>query len=147
VQSKYGKPIYVSESDDLQEKLAEYEESISSLKFQMIESNGIHRRDTISNEDYIKFLREMYKAIELSKVDKQKERACIFRAGEEFYQFFHMNDIPFDEFGNFLETDEVRRLLEIEQKNEIQKWSNILKFCDINENERKEIINCIKKKF
>lgn len=140
IQSIYGKPIYVSEKDNLLLKLEEYEESISTLKYNLMEQNGIFKNEDVSVSDYIRNSKELYKAIELSKVDKEKERRCIFRANEEFYQFFHMNDVPFDENGNLLETEEVRRINDIVHKNELEQLKISLENYDISEDDKQQII-------
>lgn len=140
IQSIYGKPIYVTERDDLASKLAEYEESISTLKYTLIEQNGTFKNEDVTVDEYLRNVSEVYKAIELSKVDKEKERRCIFRANEEFYQFFHMNDIPVDENGNFLETDEVRRINDVVNKNELEQLKISLENYSISEDDKQQII-------
>ena len=92
----------------------------------MMEENGIYQRKELDNFDYINFLKQMHKVIDLSKVDKEKEKSNIFKANEEFYQFHHLNDIPFDDAGNLLATEEVRKLERINQEQEIKRISKII---------------------
>ena len=125
IQTKYGKPIYVSENDDLLSKLDEYEESISTLKFEIMEENGEYKREDITNIEYINFVNELYKTIDLSGVDKVKERENIYRANEEFYKFHHINEIPFSDDGTFLETEEVRRLETINAEQEARRLDKL----------------------
>lgn len=126
MQSKYGKPINVSVQDDLAEKLKEYEESISTLKYELIEAKGIFKRQEISNFEYINFLKELYKTIEFSNVNKQYEREHIYKANDEFYKFYHLNDIPFNENGELLDTPEKENLKAIIQKQEIERIKKII---------------------
>ena len=106
IHSKFGSPIYVSEEDDLIEKLKEYEEVISTLKYELIEAKGITKRSDITNDDYINYLKGCYKNLQFGKLDIDKERRNIFSAKDDFHQLFHINDVPFDEKGNLLETKE-----------------------------------------
>lgn len=119
IQSKYGKPIYVKMEDKLEDKLREYEESISTLKYEMMLENDIYKRSEIDKKEYIEFLKEIYKNIKVGGVDKDYERTQIYGADNDFYQFHHINDIPFDEEGNLLETEEVRKLQLINKKHNI----------------------------
>ena len=106
IHSKFGKPIYVSIEDNLLDKLHEYEEAISTLKYELIEAKGLTKRSDISNQDYINFLKGCYKNLALGQLDLDKERRNIFGAGTDFYKFYHINDVPYDEYGNLLETKE-----------------------------------------
>ena len=126
IQSKYGKPIYVRKEDNLSEKLREYEESISTLKYELIEAKGIFNRNEITNFEYINFLKELYKTIDFSNVDKVKERELIYKANDEFYKFYHLNDIPFTEEGELLDTEEVRRLIAIGNEQELKRISQMI---------------------
>lgn len=138
IRSKYGKPIYVKETDDLLEKLEEYKESISTLKYELIEANGTFERKNINNFDYINYIKEIYKDIETGNVDKDKERENIFTANADFYKFHHINDIPFNEFGEFLETEEVRKLKEIDKQQEIKRIKLLIE----NMNQKQELKKC-----
>ena len=119
IHSKFGKPIYISEKDDIFEKLAEYEEIISTIKYELIEAKGLEKRANISNLDYINFLKGNYRNLKLGKLDWEKEKRYIYGSTDEFYKFFHINDIPFDENGNFLETKEVQKLKKINEQHHI----------------------------
>ena len=113
------KPIYVKEDDDLIEKLREYEESISTMRYELMEENGIYKRSDISNYDYIKVLKEHYKNLEFGKIDVNRERKYLYNSNDEFYKFHHINDVPFDEFGNMLDTKEVIKLKTLNKKHNI----------------------------
>lgn len=106
----YSKAICVNKEDDLKEKLNEYMEVVSTHKWNFIIEKGVFKRNSISNYEYISFLRENYKNLELGKIDIEKEREGIQGSQNAFYLFHHINDIPFDEYGNLLETPEVVRL-------------------------------------
>lgn len=116
IHSKFGKPIYVKEEDDLLDKLKEYEESISTIRYELIEAKGLFKRSEIDNLDYINFLKGNYRNLKLGKLNLKRERDNIFEANNDFYKFHHINDIPFDKNGRLLETEEVRRLKRINAK-------------------------------
>lgn len=110
IHSKFGKPIYVNIEDNLIDKLHEYEEAISTLKYELIEAKGITKRTNITNYEYINFLKGCYKNLKLGKLDLDKERRNIFTAGDDFYKFHHINDVPYDNEGNLLETKETTKI-------------------------------------
>lgn len=103
VHSKYGKPIYVSEFDSLLSKLEELSTCWSTMKFELMEAKGLFSRDDITNYDYINFLKGSYKNLKLGKLDLDKERRNIFGANDYFYEYHHINDVPFTEDGRLLE--------------------------------------------
>lgn len=109
----YGKQINVGIEDDLSQKLLEYEENISTTRWNLIEEKGLFQREKITNWDYINYLKGNYKNLAMGKIDLNLERRRIRDAEDEFHKFHHINDIPFNENGEFLETEEVRRLNEI----------------------------------
>lgn len=116
---RFGKPIYVNENDDLLEKLHEYEEAISTIRWELMEEKGIFERSTVSNKDYINYLKGNIKNLKLGGIDINIERKNIWDSDKEDYVFNHINDIPFDEYGNLLETSEVQKLKILNFKNKI----------------------------
>lgn len=118
VHIRFGKAIHVRLGDDLGYKLNEYEEAISTMRWELIEEKGLFHRNTVSNWEYINFLKGNIRNLQMSGIDLEVERANLWRADNDFYAFHHINDIPFDDEGNLLETDEVERLKRI-NKNSI----------------------------
>ncbi len=110
IHSRYGKPIYITPEDDIMTKLQQYQDAISTMVYELIEEKGMFNRKEISNVEYITFLKKSYADLRLGRLDWDKERRNIFGADSDFYVFHHINDIPFDENGNFLETSETIRL-------------------------------------
>lgn len=110
VHTKYGAPIYVGEGDSLIEKLQEYEDAIATMRYELIEAKGIHKRKDISNIEYITWIQDSIKNLALGKLDINFERRQVFGGNDDFYKFHHINDVPFNENGVLLETEEVRRL-------------------------------------
>jgi len=113
IQIKYGKTINVTEADNLLEKLQEYNEAVATMRYELIESKGITSRKNVSNWEYINFLKGNYKNLKLGKIDISMERNGIQGASDEFYKFYYINDHRFDDNGNILETEEVRRMKNI----------------------------------
>lgn len=112
---RYGKPINVALTDDLMEKLSEYEESIASIRWKLFEEKGLFKRKYITNWDYINYLKGCYsnlamKNFKLGRKLIDIERNSIRGAKDDFYLFHHINDVPFNENGELLETNEKRRL-------------------------------------
>lgn len=116
---RYGRPIYVSIQDNLTEKLEEYSAAISTLRWELFEEKGLFSRKTVTNQDYINYLKGNYRNLELGHKNWELEKRRMRGADDPFYLFHHINDIPFDENGNWLDTEEVRRLQIIAQKHGI----------------------------
>ncbi len=88
----FGKPIYVHNGDNLSEKLAEYSEAISTMRWDAMSDKGLFRRDATSPQEYVNFLKGEYKNLKLGKLDIDKERRNIYGAQDEFHQIFPIND-------------------------------------------------------
>lgn len=101
----YGKPIYVLPDDNVIDKLNEYSESVSTMRYNAMEAKGILKRNDITNMEYINYVKGNLQNLSLGKIDIKRERAGIQGAQEEFYVFHHLNDIPFDDEGNLLDTE------------------------------------------
>lgn len=110
---RYGKPIVVAEEDELKDKLNEYEEKISTMRWELIEEKGLFARREISNMDYINYVKGNLRNLEMGKIDINVERAGIQGANQEFYKFHHINDVPWDAWGELKGTEEAERLKRI----------------------------------
>lgn len=84
-----------------------------------MEENGIYDRNEITNFDYINFLKGNYKNLEFGKIDIDNERKHIFGADDYFYKLHHINDIPFNNEGELLDTKEVRKIKALNKKHNI----------------------------
>lgn len=113
IHTRYGKPVYITMDDDINDKLKEYQELIATMSFELIEEKGLFHREDVSNFDYIDFLKTSYKNLKLGKLDWKKERRNIYGADDAFYLFNHINDVPFDDNGNLLYTEESIRLAKL----------------------------------
>lgn len=119
IHTRYGKPIYISPEDDIKEKLAEYEEAISTMTYELLEEKGIHHRKKIDNSDYASHLKTSYDNLKLGKLNWEKESRSIYGAGKD--PFCHINEVPLDENNQFMETEEVKRLILLNKKHGIEK--------------------------
>lgn len=113
VHIRYGAAIIVKVSDGLKEKLKEYEEIISTIRWELIEEKGTFPRHNISNYEYINFVKGNLNNLKLGKVDIERERNGIQGANQEFYLLHHINDVPWNERGELLGTSEAERLKRI----------------------------------
>lgn len=93
---RYGEPVVVGENDDFTEKLAEYQEKISTMRWELIEEKGLFKRSEISNTDYINFVKGNLRNLQMGGIDISKERNGIFNSGDEFWEFHPINDVPWD---------------------------------------------------
>lgn len=119
IHTRFGKPIYINPEDNIKEKLSEYQESISTIRWELIEEKGLFERKNISNQEYINFLKGNYKNLKFGGLNIKMERDNIYTADDEFHIFHHINDIPFDKAGNLLETDEIIKLKALNLKHHI----------------------------
>ena len=67
---RYGKPIVVTKNDKLIEKLEEYQEAVSTIRWELIEEKGIFKRHEISNIDYINYVKSNLKNLKYLKIYK-----------------------------------------------------------------------------
>lgn len=110
---RYGAPIVVALNDVLVDKLEEYQEKISTIRWELIEEKGLFARKEVSNFDYINFVKGNLRNLELGKINIEVERAGIQGANQEFYKFHHINDVPWDAWGELCGTVEAERLKQI----------------------------------
>lgn len=124
---RYGKPIYISIHDKLSQKLVQYQEAVSTIRWELIEEKGLFHRTGVNNWDYINFLKGNYRWLQAkdSKVGWQAmleiERKNINGWNDDFYLFHHINEVPFNENGMLLETEEVRKLKRINKREKLHK--------------------------
>ncbi len=121
IHTKFGKAIYIDYNDNIDEKLEEYDEQISTMRWDLIEEKGLYSRDEISNQEYINFLEGNYKNLKLGKLDLEKERANIYGASDDFYKFHYINDVAYNDKGQLLETKEIQKVKKLCPKNTIIK--------------------------
>ena len=110
---RYGEPIVVKEDDRLADKLEEYSERISTIRWNFIEEKGLFARDTITNYDYINYIKGNLRNLQMGKINIEVENHGILGANQEFYKFFHINNVPWDAWGELLGTEEAERLKRI----------------------------------
>lgn len=113
VHLRYGEPVIVKEDDNLADKLEEYKEKIATMRWELIEEKGIFHRSEITNWDYINYMKGNYKNLDMGKIDIIADTKGIYGAGTETYQFQHINNVPWDAWGNLLQTEEVERVKKI----------------------------------
>lgn len=91
---RFGKAMYVEACVDLKQKLTEYEEVVSTMRWELMEEKGIFSRKTISNQEYINYLKGNLHNLQLGGINLDSERSHIFGADDDFYLFHHINDVP-----------------------------------------------------
>lgn len=109
----YGEGVVVKEKDAIVEKLTEYEEKISTMRWRLIEEKGMYKKKEVNNWEYINLLRMNLNSLKSVDAEIDLERGRIQGANQEFYMFHHINDVPWNEKGELLQTDEVERLKKI----------------------------------
>ena len=99
---RFGNPIYVDVLDSLEKRLIEYEEAVSTIRWELIEEKGISPRSTVSNWDYINYLKGNLRNLKIGGIDLDSERKHILGAEDDFYLFHNINDFSFNNRGELL---------------------------------------------
>lgn len=107
---RYGNPISVALQEDLGKKLLEYSEIISTIRWELIQEKGIFKRKDITNWEYINYLKGNFRNLEFGGKNLNLERIRIRGARDDYYLFHQINDVLFNEQGELLETEEMRKL-------------------------------------
>lgn len=113
----FGQPIYVNVEDNIKEKKEELSEIFSTIKYLLIEEKGLFKRENITVEEYINFVKARINTWKMVNVDINDERRTIYGYNDDFYLFHHINDVAFNENNELLETEHVRNLEKIYKKN------------------------------
>lgn len=115
VHIRFGKPIYVSLFDDKITKLNEFDETFSTIRWNLIEEKGLFKRENITNMMYVDYIKARIREWRIPNNQIQEERKQVLHAHDEYYLFHHINDVEFDEKGNLLPTNHVRKLIRLNQ--------------------------------
>lgn len=110
VHIRYGTALWVKQQESLFEKLEEYKESISTIRWELIEEKGLFSRRDITNHEYANYVKGNLRNLALGKIDINRENKGIYGGEQEFYKFYYINNVDTDEEGALLETAEMRRL-------------------------------------
>ena len=92
--------------DSLEEKLEEYQEAISTIRWELFEEKGIFRRDKLSNTEYINFVEGNLKNLKMGGIDVNIEQKYSWKSESEFYVFHNYNLVSYDKNGSLLGTAE-----------------------------------------
>ena len=117
VHVRFGKAIFVNYNDDILEKLMEYDEIFSTIRWDLIEEKGLKNRKDISNKIYTDYIKARIRDWRIPNNDILEERKQVYRNNDDFYLFHHVNDVDFDENDNLLPTEYVRKLNKIHKEN------------------------------
>ncbi len=116
---RFGKPIQVTRIDSLKDKLEEYQETISTIRWELFEEKGVFRRDGISNTEYINFIKGNLKNLKIGGIDINIEQKYSWNSEDEFYLFHNYNVVPYDDKGCLLGTLEEEKLKKINELHNI----------------------------
>ena len=105
----FSNPIYVKPTDNLFEKLEEVSTAFATLRWEEIEKKGIYPRKSITNAEYINFIRASMRNLTNAGIDMGIEQQYIYGANDPFYKDYFLNAVSFTEDGELLSSP---RLLE-----------------------------------
>ncbi len=117
VHVRYGKPIYVMETDDSFQKMEEYSTVISTMRWELIEENGIVQREEVSNFQYMNYLKGIIRNLKNAGIDIEVEKQGIFGANDAFYLFHYLNAVNYNSKGEFEEPEHVKKLTKLYNEN------------------------------
>lgn len=115
----FGEPVYVKTEDDVFEKLNEFDEKFSTIRWNLIEEKGLFKADEMSNKIYTNFIKARIRDWKIPNNNIYEERNAVFGSSDERYLFYPVNDVDFDENDNLLPTEYVRKLNKINKKHGI----------------------------
>lgn len=101
---RFGQPINVSYNDSTLAKKEELKESFSTLRYDIIENKGIHKRSEISNQEYINYLLTRLKTFESVNSSYEQECNSIYGIDDYFYTMFPINAVNVEETKILLKT-------------------------------------------
>lgn len=107
---RFGMPIYVSYEDRTHLKKEELRNAMATIRYNLIEEKGIFDRKEISNTEYISYLLSRLHTMDLMRVNYEIEKNTIYGSNEEFYQYYPINAVPYNEKGELLTNGPVRKL-------------------------------------
>ena len=113
VHIRFAEPVFVSYRDDPIEKLGEYDEKFSTLRWELIEEKGLFEKKDISNKLYTDYIRARIRDWKIPNNDILEERKQVYLSDDDFYLFHHVNDVEFNENDELLPTAHVRKLEKI----------------------------------
>lgn len=113
----FGTPIYVDMNEGLKEKKEALSVAFSTMRYDLIMRKGIYKRADIKNQEYVNYVQTRINTWKKINVDINDERRAIYGAADDFYLFFHINDVAFNDNFELLPTEYVRRLQKISDNN------------------------------
>ena len=116
---RFGKPIRVMRTDSLKEKLEEYQEAISTIRWSLFEEKGVFIRNEISNSEYMNFIKGNLKNLKMGGIDVNIEQKYSWNSEDEFYVFHNYNMVPCDKNGNLRGTEKAEWLKRINKQHGI----------------------------
>lgn len=116
---RFGKPIRVMRTDSLKEKLEEYQEAISTIRWSLLEEKGVFIRNEVNNSEYMNFIKGNLRNLKMGGIDVNIEQKYSWNSEDEFYVFHNYNMVPFDKNGNLLGTEEEEWLKRINKQHGI----------------------------
>jgi 1-acyl-sn-glycerol-3-phosphate acyltransferase len=114
VHIRFGKSVCVDVNDNIFDKLNEFDENFSTVRWSIWEENGIFKRRELNPMLYKNFVD--CKINSFSQVDLEHEYKCVYNGEDEFYKFNHLNIASCDDYGNLLPTEHVQQLNKIIKK-------------------------------
>lgn len=105
---QFGKPIYVKEDDNIEEKKQEYLEQVSTIRYNLREKKGILKRSELSERAYYNYLQSRKDTWESIDVKIDDERKTIYGYNEQDNKYKYINDAEVDEEGKILQPEMLR---------------------------------------
>ena len=127
VHIRFGKPVHVGYDDDILEKLAEFDEIFSTIRWELIEEKApkennkdrlttaiidgkkeiVYDRDKISNRLYTNYIETRINDWKLPGNDIIEERDAVFGSNDERYLMYPVNDVEYKKNKDYFKDDEL----------------------------------------
>lgn len=110
VRIRFGTPVQPSAAGSIEEQLAQLEEAFATVRWSILEERVLTGRAEIPDMYYQNYIQSKINSF---PGDIEAEEQYIYGVSNEFYLFHHINDVPWNERGELMETEEVVRLKKI----------------------------------
>lgn len=99
---RFGEPMYIKYEDDIKTKTNELRDNLATLRYDVMERKGIVNSTQITNEEYISYLLSRVRVFQKQGITYKEEEETIYGSDEEFYDFFPINALAYNENNELL---------------------------------------------
>lgn len=100
---RFGEPFYVCRKDDIKSKTLDLRDTLSTLRYNIMDEKGLYNREIITPKEYINMVNIMLRTYKQQKVEYKSEEEAIYGSNDEFYNYFPINALAYSSDGKILQ--------------------------------------------